>query len=304
MTLKFSFSELLKELDIKPSVFPKSLDSYNDIRMESAMHYIFDSYQPNINPVSYEHNFPIIFEKYEASADTMLEIYVKKKLLTTDYFKKYGKYCSKLWFAQRLQVLDDNYLSLFLESQILGVNKKLFFLLIARDFIDEVEQIYKKYEIELQTYLEEFIEHALYHKNISLLLFFYQELEKYEEKDAIKEYNPWALHNFNEFESFKSTTNTKSEYMWKLCYEYLLNNGKKMKTRDLLKWLKYIKNKDDEKAVFDLFFEYKKVSVTEFIKILSKYVHTYSNLYMLINKYFSAEEIIKSLVKNDFYTSR
>ena len=66
MTLKFSFSELLKELDINSSVFPKSLDSYNDIRMESAMHYIFDSYQPNINPVSHEHNFPIIFEKYKA----------------------------------------------------------------------------------------------------------------------------------------------------------------------------------------------------------------------------------------------
>ena len=238
MTLKFSFSELLKELDINPSVFPKPLDSYNDIRMESAMHYIFDSYQPNINPVMYEHNFPIIFEKYDTSADTMLEIYVKKKLLTSDYFKKYGKYCSKLWFAQRLQVLDDNYLSLFLESQILGVNKKLFFLLIARDFTDEAEQIYKKYEIELQTYLEEFIEHALYHKNMSLLLFFHQELEKYEEKDVIKEYNPWALHNFNEFESFKSTTNTKSEYMWKLCYEYLLSNGKKMKVRKVKIYLK------------------------------------------------------------------
>jgi len=298
MTLIFSFSELLKELDINPNVFPKPMEAYNDIRMESAIHYIFDSYQPNINPVLYEHNFPIIFEKYKSSADVMLEIYVKKKILTSDFFKKYGKYLSKLWFTQRLQSLDDTTLSLFLESKILGVNKKLIFLLIARDFIDEAEQIYKKYEIELKTHLQEFIEHALYHKNMSLLIFFYQELEKYEEKDVVKEYNPWNLHNFNEFESFKSTTNTKSEYMWKLCYEFLLNNGKKMKTRDLLKWLKYIKNKDDEKVVFELFFEYKKVSITEFIKIFSKYVHTYSNLYMLINKYFTAEEVIKRLVES------
>lgn len=297
MTLKFSFSELLNDLDLSSSVFPKPLEKYNDIRMESAIHYIFDSYQTNINPVMYQHYFPRLFEKYNTSADIMLEIYVKKKILSHDFFKKYEKYLSKLWFAQSLQSLNDEYLSFFLKSQIIGVNKKLIFLLISREFIDETEQIYKKYEIELQTQLEEFIEHALYHKNISLLIFFYKELEKYEEKDVIKEYNPWSLYNFNEFESFKTTINTKSEYMWNLCYEFLLNNGKKMKTKDLLKWLKYMKNKDYEKCLFDLFFEYKKVSVTEFIKIFSKHVHTYSNLYMLINKYFTPEEMIKSLIK-------
>ena len=298
MTSNFHFPILLKELNIDFNVFPKSLQHYDGIRIESALHYIFDSFQPIINPVLYEDYFPTIFQKYNTAADVMLEIYMKKKLLKRNFFVKYGKYLCKPLFAQHLQTLSDEYLNMFLSSyfnseiSVLGINKKLIFLLIARDFVEETEEIYRKKETELRPYLLEFIEHALYHKNIALLMFFYEENEHVE---GTENYNPWSLHHFNSFDNFKQP-NQKGEYMWKLCYEYLLSRKKQMKTRDVYKWLKYMRNKEDVKYIFDVFFAWKKPTIEEFIKIFSKHVSSYDNLNLLINKYYTSEEIIKGFL--------
>jgi hypothetical protein len=286
-----SFIKLLDELKITQTIFPKPMCHYDGIRIESALHYIFDAFVPVINPQQYEDKFPVIFEKYDNAAEVILDIYIKKKISLSFFFQKFSKFLTKPFTSQKLQTLNNENLSIFIQYNYYIINKKFILLLISRDFIDEVEDIYEKNNNILYMYLEEFIEHALFNKNISLLIFFFEQMQDKEN------YNPWSLHHFNEFENYKYNDISKGEFVWKLCYEYLVSHGKHMKTRDVSRWLKYMKNKNDVLHVFNVFFRWEKPTVKEFITIFSKHVNSYDSLNLLINKYYTSEEIIKSMIQ-------